>query len=234
VFGARIWDRRRLGVVAAVALAVVAVGSVPADATVGRSVGDAIGTRTRQAGVVVRVLSLGCGGMALGSGVVVPGGRVLTNRHVVAGATYVEVRRFDGVRIGARIERIARDVDLALLWAGEAVGAGIEPRGRLRPDQPVSVLGHPAGGTAVRTAGTVTARIWSGGEPVGAAWVSAAVAPGSSGGPAFTGPELVGVVYALEQRTGLAGVIDGDTAAGLVAGTVPWLPQVGCEREPPG
>src|SRR4051812_48367805 len=41
---------------------------------------------------VVRVVALGCGGWSFGSGVLMDGGRVLTNRHVVAGAFYVEVQ----------------------------------------------------------------------------------------------------------------------------------------------
>jgi S1-C subfamily serine protease len=190
----------------------------------------------REDGLLVRVLSLGCGGIALGSGVVVPDGRVLTNRHVVAGADYVEVRRADGVRIGASIERVGRDVDLAVLWAGAGVGPGIEPRGRLLLRQGVSVLGHPAGGTAVRSAGVVTARVrvpGVGADGDVAAWVDAPVAEGSSGGPAFTAGELVGVVFAKERRTGLAGVIDGDTAAQLLAGDLPWVDRVACE-EPAG
>jgi S1-C subfamily serine protease len=195
-----------------------------------------VGERQHQATLVVRVISLGCGGVAVGSGVVVPGGRVLTNRHVVAGADYVEVRRYDGVRIGARVERVGRDVDLAVLWVGAGAGPGAEPRGRLQPAQAVTVLGHPAGGRVVRAAGRVTARARvPGGAPEGtAAWVDVPVAAGNSGGPVFAalGGDLVGVVFALENRTGLAGVIDGDTAAHLLDGRLPALDRASCEVDP--
>jgi putative serine protease PepD len=228
--------------------------------------------RARESSLVVRVTSRGCGGIAFGSGVVVPGGRVLTNRHVVAGAANVEVRRSDGVRIGARIERVGRDVDLAVLWAGPAVGPGAAPGGRLEPHQTVTVLGHPGGGPAVRSAGPVTARARLDGRGLpgdAGAWVDAAVAEGSSGGPVFraeaglrgpnagdglsgpnagdglrgpnagdglrgpnAGARLVGVVFALEHRTGLAGVIDGDVAARFLAGDLPVDPAAGCEPDP--
>jgi S1-C subfamily serine protease len=151
--------RRLTTFVVTLALALVGTGGDrPAAAAPGRQAGAATGLRARQADLLVRVVSLGCGGIAFGSGVVVPGGRVLTNRHVVAGADYVEVRRADGVRIGARTERIAEDVDLAVLWAGPGLGPGVEPAGRLHPREAVSVLGHPEGGPAVRTSGRVTAR----------------------------------------------------------------------------
>src|SRR5688572_19778603 len=130
---------RRLIVVTGVLVGTLAIGTeAPAAIPPGTTLGSAIGVRTRQEALVVRVLSLGCGGFALGSGVVVPGGRVLTNRHVVAGADYVEVRRADGGRVGARVERVGRDVDLAVLWAGDAVGPGVAPAGRLGRGQPVT------------------------------------------------------------------------------------------------
>jgi S1-C subfamily serine protease len=215
--------------------ALVVVAGDRSGPAAGRVAGGATGLRGRQESLVVQVLSRGCGGIALGSGVVVPGGRVLTNRHVVAGADYVEVRREDGVRIGARIESVARDVDLALLWAGPLVGGGAEPRGRLRPRQAVSVLGHPGGGPAVRATGPVTARIGFDGDgtDAGVAWVDVAVAAGNSGGPAFAaGGDLVGVVFAREANTGLAGVIDGDTAATFLAGGLPAVGRTACEDDP--
>jgi S1-C subfamily serine protease len=215
--------RPLVAVLVVVLLAVGAGTEAPAGAGTGTALGAVVGVRARQAGLVVRVVGLGCGGIALGSGVVVPGGRVLTNRHVVAGADYVEVRRSDGVRIGARVESVGRDVDLAVLWAGAAVGPGVAPAGHLGRGQPVTVLGHPGGGPAERADGRVTARARfdEAGMRVDAAWVDAPVAPGSSGGPAFAGTGVVGVVFAREDHTGLAGVIDGDTAAAFLAGALP-------------
>jgi S1-C subfamily serine protease len=225
---------RRLFVAIGVLLGTLAVGAeAPAAMPPGATLGAAVGVRARQSALVVRVVGLGCGGIALGSGVVVPGGRVLTNRHVVAGAEYVEVRRADGTRIGARVERVGRDVDLAVLWAGDGVGPGVAPAGRLGRGQAVTVLGHPGGGPAERSDGVVTARAWF--DQVGmrsdAAWVDAAVTAGNSGGPAFAAErtDLVGVVFARETHTGLAGVIDGDTAATFLAGTVPSDPTSTCE-----
>jgi hypothetical protein len=51
------------------------------------------------------------------------------------------------------------------------------------------------------------------------AFVDAAVAPGHSGGPVFTGDgDFAGLVFARESHTGLAGVIDGDTVAAFLDG----------------
>src|SRR4051794_30359030 len=244
--GSRTHHIARSVLVAAALTASLGSGASTRDLTVPREADAAV--QARESSLVVRVTSLGCGGVAFGSGVVVPGGRVLTNRHVVAGADYVEVRRSDGTRIGARIERVGRDVDLAVLWAGPAVGPGAVPGGRLEPRQTVTVLGHPGGGPAVRSDGPVTARARLDGRGLpgdAGAWVDAAVAEGSSGGPVFRlgtglrGPEaanagarLVGVVFALEHRTGLAGVIDGEVAARFLAGDLPADPTAGCERDP--
>jgi S1-C subfamily serine protease len=227
--------RRRIVAIGAL-LGTLAIGTEsPAGALPGAAMGSAVGVRARQSSLVVRVVSLGCGGIALGSGVVVPGGRVLTNRHVVAGAEYVEVRRADGTRIGARVERVGRDVDLAVLWAGDGVGPGVAPAGRLGRGEPVTVLGHPGGGPAERADGQVTARASfdQAGMRSDAAWVDAPVAPGNSGGPAFAAAatELVGVVFARENHTGLAGVIDGDTAAAFLAGALPADPAASCEGD---
>jgi S1-C subfamily serine protease len=235
---ARIRDGVQLLLATVVLVALVGGGST----TVGTGRPPVLGPaamaveRARQVDLLVRVTSLGCGGIAFGSGVIVPGGRVLTNRHVVAGADYVEVRRADGRRIGARIERVGRDLDLAVLWAGDALGPGVEPRGHLQPRQEVSLLGHPSGGPAVRSAGLVTARArldGAGAPGDTAAWVDTRVAPGNSGGPAFNARDgdLVGVVFALEQHTGLAGVIDGAAAARFLAGDLPADERAPC---PPG
>ena len=175
--GSRIHHIGRSVLVAAALTASLGSGAATRDLTAPREADAAV--QAVESSLVVRVMSRGCGGIAFGSGVVVPGGRVLTNRHVVAGADYVEVRRFDGTRIGARIERVGRDVDLAVLWAGPAVGPGAQPAGRLEPHQTVTVLGHPAGGPAVRSVGPVTARARLDGRGLpgdAGAWVDARVA----------------------------------------------------------
>jgi S1-C subfamily serine protease len=220
-------------------LAVLTTGLGHADAGAGspvpgRQMALAVRRWAGERAALVRVVGLGCAGRSVGSGVVVGDGRVLTNRHVVAGAAYVEVQRVDGTRIGASVERVGETVDLAVLWAGDALGPGVVPAGRLAVHQPVTLLGHPRGGPAAGTSGPVTARATfdQPGMRAEAAWVDAEVSEGNSGGPAFdeTG-RLVGVVFARERHTGLAGVIDGDTAAAFLGGAGPSGDPAVCEDE---
>ena len=233
--------RRAAGVaVALLAIVVVSVDHAGAGAdppAPGRQVGAAVRLWVTERTALVRVVALGCAGRSVGSGVVVGDGRVLTNRHVVAGAAYVEVQRADGTRIGASVARVGEAVDLAVLWAGDALGPGVAPAGRLAVHQPVTLLGHPGGGAAVRAAGPVTARASfdQPGMRSDAAWVDADVSEGNSGGPAFDDSgRLVGVVFARERHTGLAGVIDGDTAAAFLAGAGPSGDPALCEDGPTG
>ena len=213
------------GVIALVAATVLGVTGGVADARPparpGSSMGALLGRQQAQRLLAVRVVAIGCSGTSVGSGVIVPDGRVITNRHVVAGAVYVEVQRSDGRRIGAAIERVGADIDLATLWAGPAVGTGVVPGGRLDPGGSVQVLGHPLGGALVASAGRITARATydNPGMRSPAAYIDALVAAGNSGGPAFDGAgRLVGVVFGIENNTKLAAAMDGDTVARFLAG----------------
>jgi hypothetical protein len=240
--GVRIWSgRRRIAAVVVAVLAALAAGvDLPAGAdppAPGREVAVAVRTWAGERAALVRVVALGCAGRSVGSGVVVGDGRVLTNRHVVAGAAYVEVQRADGTRVGAAVARVGAAVDLAVLWAGDGVGPGVAPAGRLAVHQPLTLLGHPRGGAAASAAGPVTARARfdQPGMRGDAAWVDADVSEGNSGGPAFDDAgRLVGVVFARETHTGLAGVIDGDTAAAFLAGDGASGDPARCEDDPAG
>jgi S1-C subfamily serine protease len=74
--------------------------------------------------VTVRIRSLGCAQFGLGSGFVLPGGVVVTNRHVVEQPREVTVNTWDGRSLIAEVEGIAIDSDLAILQLG---GAGDLP-----------------------------------------------------------------------------------------------------------
>ncbi len=62
-----------------------------------------------------------------GSGLVIPGHRILTNAHVVSDATFIQVRRYgDSERLPARLLHVSDEADLALLTVdapGFAAGA---------------------------------------------------------------------------------------------------------------
>jgi S1-C subfamily serine protease len=174
---------------------------------------------------VVMIVAAGCGGVTIGSGVLVDGDRVLTNRHVVTGASSIEIRQ-GAVRTGARVERVGADLDLAVLWVGSgpgnaSPGAASAPAGQLQPGAHVWVAGHPRGGALTVTEGPVNARVQvdTPGMRAETAWADAVAEPGNSGGGAFDiSGRLVGIVYGREDHTGLVGIIDGDQAAAFLEG----------------
>ncbi|MBN2816030.1 MAG: trypsin-like peptidase domain-containing protein [Campylobacterales bacterium] len=141
---------------------------------------------------------------AHGSGSVISGNRILTNAHVVANETFIEVKRYgETKRYEAEVEYISHQVDLALLKVkDESFFDGVAPLeiGEL-PDlqQNVSVYGFPMGGNALSvTAGVVSriehTRYAHSQEIFLAIQIDAAINPGNSGGPAISDGKIVGVV----------------------------------------
>ena len=133
--------------------------------------------------------------LALGSGFRVSGGRYVTNAHVVAGATRVEIFDDAGTLLGiARsADMLSTTVDLAIL---PSVGprspylslAGVAPA----VGEQVIVIGAPEGLTNTVSDGIVSAvrRI----ESRRLLQITAPISPGSSGGPVLnTFGEVVGV-----------------------------------------
>jgi S1-C subfamily serine protease len=226
---------------AAIALIVAAVLGVGGDLAQGRArtpgpaVGRAAGHLLERHRLVVQVVAQGCSGFSVGSGVVVPGGRVVTNRHVVAGADYAEVRTFDGRRIGARVDAVGAEIDLAVLWIGDVNGSSAAPVGHLARGEPLALVGYPYGRPFTVSVGPVTARHQFDriGMRADTAFVDAEVDVGNSGGAAFDRDNRVaGIVFAREQRTGLAAVIDGDDVADFLEGRAPLGDPSVCEPEP--
>jgi S1-C subfamily serine protease len=223
--------------IALLATALLAVGGdlAPGRATTpvpGTAVGLASGRSLERQRLVVQVVAYGCSGLSQGSGVLAPGGRVLTNRHVVAGAAYAEVRTATGLRIGARIDAVGADLDLAVLWIGDGAGTSSAPAGHLDTGERLALAGYPYGRPYTVSVGPVTARHRFDQEGMRAdgAFVDADVDVGSSGGAAFDGQNHVaGIVFAREQRTGLAAVIDGDTVTRFLAGDEPQGDPAACE-----
>lgn len=121
-----------------------------------------------------------------GAGFVLPGGRVVTAAHVVAGVDEVRLRLPDGRQTPARV--IGRDElsDVALLrTSADLVPATPAPAGSLRRGAPVAAVGDPLGFSATLTVGHVStpARPWGETSPWDLVQHDAALNPGSSGGP---------------------------------------------------
>jgi S1-C subfamily serine protease len=140
-----------------------------------------------------------------GSGVVIEGRRILTSAHLVLYATEVKIQpRRGGDKVEAHVEAIAPDVDLAVLTLKDDKFFKKHPplpRAKQLPkvQDTVLVYGFPIGGTDLAVTKGVVSRIGLGEfRHAGAGLlvqVSAAVNPGSSGGPAVVNGQLVGVVF---------------------------------------
>lgn len=146
---------------------------------------------SRAAPAVVHVAIEGARGRGSGSGVVVaPDGLVLTNSHVVAGATRIELTTTEGARFAARLLGDDPDTDLALLRAESDVALPVAQLGdsaALRVGQVAVAIGNPLGFSSTVTAGVVSALGRSlagrGGRPIeDLIQTDAALNPGNSGG----------------------------------------------------
>ncbi|MFG6430625.1 S1C family serine protease [Roseateles sp. LYH14W] len=141
-----------------------------------------------------------------GSGVVIDGKRILTNAHVVAYASQVQVQgNQSGEKIGARVEFIAPGIDLAVLKLEDESFFDSRPPVKRAAKLPavkdgVMAYGYPTGGTSLSITKGIVSRI----EFVSYSFptqglriqIDAAINPGNSGGPALSGDEMMGLAFA--------------------------------------
>ncbi len=141
---------------------------------------------------------------ASGSGCIIEGNRILTNAHVVANHTFLEVKRYGTTkRLQAKVLFVSHQADLAIITVDdEAFFKGVKP---LDFDalpfiqQKVTVYGFPAGGNTLSVTTGIVSRIehrryMHGSEKFLAIQVDAAINSGNSGGPAISKGKIVGVV----------------------------------------
>jgi len=143
---------------------------------------------------------------ASGAGVVVDAnGQILTARHVVLGATSIEVTFADGTKSAATIVSEEPDNDIAVLKPAQLPGILVPAvlGGGVQIGDDVYATGHPFGFADSLSAGVVsgldrTVPIAEGQTLKGLIQFDAAVNPGNSGGPLLNrAGQVVGIVTAL-------------------------------------
>ncbi len=163
-----------------------------------------------------------------GSGVIIStDGYIVTNHHVIDGASSVTVRLTDGTTLSAAIVGADESSDIAVLWVQtdrelSAVEMGCSAD--LIVGEPVFAIGNPLGslgGTLTDGIISATARqVTIGGASMTLLQTNAAVNPGNSGGGLFNmAGQLIGVVnakYSQEDVEGLGFAIPIDIAYDVV------------------
>ena len=155
--------------------------------------------------VHVQVRGLRQGYTANGSGsgtIIAPDGLVLTNNHVVEGASAIDLALADGRQVAARTLGRDPDTDIAVLRAETSErlpSARLGNSKNVRPGQMAIAIGNPFGFQSTVTAGIVSAvgrslRAQNGRLIGDVIQTDAALNPGNSGGPLVNSrAEVIGV-----------------------------------------
>ncbi|WHI51478.1 S1C family serine protease [Microbulbifer sp. MLAF003] len=144
-----------------------------------------------------------------GSGAVIRDQQILTNAHVVANGSFIQVQRHgDAKKFRARVKFVSHDADLALLTVDdESFFTDTRPLtlGKL-PDlqEEVTAYGYPIGGKSLSITRGVLSRVehqyYAHAESyLMAGQIDAAINPGNSGGPVISNGRIVGVAMQTNQ-----------------------------------
>ena len=160
-------------------------------------------------------------------------GHVVTNHHVVKGASNVAVRLDSGDAIRASVVGFAEDYDLAVLKLSRPP-SGLPPipigtSSDLKVGQAVLAIGNPFGLSRTLTTGIVSALdrrlpTETGREIAGVIQTDAAINPGNSGGPLLdSAGRLIGVNTAIISQSGTSSGIGFAVPVDVVNRIVPQL-----------
>ena len=190
-------------------------------------------------------------GVAIGQGsgfVIDEEGHIITNYHVVEGATDIEVAFSNGMRFTGEVIGTDLDSDLAVIRV-EMSGSGISPLALgdsidVRVGESVIAIGNPYGLSGTMTVGIISARgrlldsmraAPSGGFFTSADLIQtdAAINPGNSGGPLLNySGEVIGINRAIRTENGESGLLSNSgigfaVPIDIVKRVVPYLIQDG-------
>ncbi|MFI8828170.1 S1C family serine protease [Streptomyces sp. NPDC053431] len=179
--GAHRRARRGVGLMAAVALAAAAIGggtatlvqqwtadggtsaASPVNGTnvSSSSKGTVAGVAQAVSPSIVEISASSNAGRSTGSGVIITGdGEIVTNNHVVSGASQIKVQTSDGKSYDAKVVGTDPDKDLALIKLEGASGlkaATLGDSSKVRVGDEVVAIGSPEGLTGTVTSGIVSA-----------------------------------------------------------------------------
>lgn len=142
---------------------------------------------------------------ATGSGCIIDGHRILTNAHVVADATFIQVKRAgEAKKFTAEVDVVAHECELAILKVKDksffegALSLEIGDLAEVRDD--VATFGFPVGGEELGITEGVVSRVeikeyTHSGAKLLSCQIDAAINPGSSGGPVIKENKVVGVAF---------------------------------------
>lgn len=147
-----------------------------------------------------------------GSGAVIKGKQILTNAHVIADGSFIQVQRHgDAQKFRARVKFVSHDADLALLTVDDEtffddtrpLAFGTLPE----LQEEVTVYGYPIGGKSLSITRGVLSRVehqyYAHAESyLMAGQIDAAINPGNSGGPVISGGKIVGVAMQTNNSNG--------------------------------
>jgi S1-C subfamily serine protease len=144
-----------------------------------------------------------------GSGCIITGRRILTDAHVVADSTFIQVKRAgEAKRYTAEVEAVAHECDLAILKVtDDTFFSGITPVefGALSEVRhKVAVYGFPRGGDELCITEGVVSRVehqhyTHSGAYLLSCQIDAAINHGNSGGPVIKDNRIVGVAFQADK-----------------------------------
>lgn len=171
--------------------------------------GDLVGVADRVRRGVVSVSAPSGGRVAGGSGFVIDGrGHILTNDHIVSGASSVSVLGSDGRRVSAEVVGRQPDADIAVLRVSATAlpPLSLGRSAGVRVGERVLAVGSPLGLSGTVTSGIVSAvdrQVRFGDSRQAAVQTDASINPGNSGGPLVNARgEVIGVNSAIATFRG--------------------------------